>query len=179
MITKNMVVEGYNKGLIELIKSPNGSGIVCKIGYHWFNFGGETAEIFDDVEEYKSVTLASDNINLIYETLESFFYAGGVFEDEYLYYECYLREYGINGIKKDFTTRVKLMECCDHDVCYGILKVHNVTVDEIQKKIYEIKNDEDFLEEYPDWTIDDVFNHFPDEWEWEFVNTSTDDIVQI
>lgn len=179
MITKNMVIEGYNKGLIELIKSPNGDGIVCQIGDYWFYFGGETASMYDDIEEYKSVTLTSCIVNDIYETLEEFFNTGGEFEDEYLYYECYLRENGINGVTKEFTTRVKVMECCDHDVCYGILKIHNITVDKIQKKIYEIKNNEDFLEEYPDWTIDDVFNQFPDEWEWEFINTSTDDIVEI
>ena len=95
MITKNMVVEGYNKGLINLIKSPNGDGIVCSIGDNWFYFGGETASIYDDVEEYKSVTLTSDNINSIYETLEEFFNTGDEFEEEYLYYECFLRENGV------------------------------------------------------------------------------------
>ena len=43
MITKNMVVKGYGKGLIKLINSPNGDGIVCSIGDNWFYFGGETA----------------------------------------------------------------------------------------------------------------------------------------
>ena len=40
-----MVIEGYGKGLIKLINSPNGDGIVCRIGDNWFYFGGETASM--------------------------------------------------------------------------------------------------------------------------------------
>ena len=74
--------------------------------------------------------------------------------------------------------RANLVECCEHDYVYGILTVENVSIEEVQNKIYEIKNDEEFLEENPDWTIDDVFEHFPKEWEWVFEH-STDDIIEI
>ena len=33
-----------------------------------------------------------------------------------------------------------LVECSDYDVHYGILTVENVSVEEVQNKIYEIKN---------------------------------------
>ena len=74
--------------------------------------------------------------------------------------------------------RANLIECCDHEVIYGILTVENVSVEEVQNKIYEIKNNVKFLEENPDWTIDDVFEHFPEEWNWEF-EQSTDNTIQI
>ena len=94
MITKNMVKEGYKKGIIKLIPSPNYDGIVCKIGDYWFYFGGITAEEYDDVDEYKSVVLESDIVNDIYEVLNDFFCYGD-FIDEYVYYEYYLKEHGI------------------------------------------------------------------------------------
>lgn len=74
--------------------------------------------------------------------------------------------------------RAKLVECCEHDYVYGILTVERVSTEEVQKKIYEIKNDEKFLKENPDWTIDNVFEHFPKEWEWDFEH-STDNIIEI
>lgn len=74
--------------------------------------------------------------------------------------------------------RANLVECSDHDVVYGILTVEEVSTEEVQKKIYEIKNDEKFLEENPDWCIDDVFEYFPEEWEWDY-NCSADDVIEI
>lgn len=74
--------------------------------------------------------------------------------------------------------KAKLVECCEHDYVYGILTVERVSTEEVQKKIYEIKNDEKFLKENPDWTIDDVFELFPEEWEWDFEH-STDNIIEI
>lgn len=34
----------------------------------------------------------------------------------------------------------RLVECCDRDISYGFLVVENVSVEEVQKKIYEIKH---------------------------------------
>lgn len=75
------------------------------------------------------------------------------------------------------TNYIKVVECSDHDEVYGILKVENVSVNDVQQKIYEIKNDEKFLEECPDWTIEDVFSEFPSEWKWDFI--SGDNAVEI
>lgn len=72
----------------------------------------------------------------------------------------------------------RLVECSDHDYQYGILTVKNVDTEEVQKKIYEIKRkfgDEGF----DDWCIDDVFEEFPEEWEWEFVRTNYDEAIEI
>jgi hypothetical protein len=72
----------------------------------------------------------------------------------------------------------RLVECSDHDVQYGILTVQNVSLEEVQNKIYEIKNkfhDEGFDE----WCIDDVFVEFPKEWEWECTQTNYDEAIEI
>jgi hypothetical protein len=74
--------------------------------------------------------------------------------------------------------RANLVECSDHDVVYGILTVENVSLEEVQRKIYEIKNDEKFLEENPYWTVDDVFEHFPEEWEWNY-DCGADETIEI
>lgn len=89
IITKDMVIKGYNQGLINLILSPNGDGIVCQIGDNWFYFGGSTAEEYDNVAEYKEIMLTSDIITEIYDVLCEF---KTEFEDEYLYYYYYLME---------------------------------------------------------------------------------------
>lgn len=70
----------------------------------------------------------------------------------------------------------RLVECCDYDVVYGILTVENVSVDTVQEKIYEIKN-RFYDEGFDDWCIDDVLVEFPDEWDWDYVNT--DNVVEI
>lgn len=64
---------------------------------------------------------------------------------------------------------IRVVECCDHKEIYGYLQVKDISVEEIQQKIYEIKNNPQFLEEYPDWTIEDVFNKFPEEWKWKYI----------
>ena len=80
----------------------------------------------------------------------------------------------LGGIKM----RANLIECCGHDYTYGILTVEGVSLEEVQNKIYEIKNDEKFLEESPDWTIGDVFEKFPEDWKWVFEH-STDNVIEI
>lgn len=62
----------------------------------------------------------------------------------------------------------RLVECSDHDYQYGILTVENVELKEVQDKIYEIKN-KFYDEGFDGWCIDDVFEEFPKEWEWDFV----------
>lgn len=72
----------------------------------------------------------------------------------------------------------RLVECSDHDCQYGILTVENVDLKEVQDKIYEIKrrfSDEGFN----DWTINDVFMEFPEEWEWSYNNCQACETVEI
>ena len=72
----------------------------------------------------------------------------------------------------------RLVECSDYDTIYGILTVENVSIEEVQNKIYEIKkrfNDEGF----DDWCLDDVFEKFPEEWEWDYVQTCDTDTIEI
>lgn len=63
---------------------------------------------------------------------------------------------------------MRVVECSDHDVLYGFLEVYNTTEEEVQQKIYEIKN-RFYKEGFEDWTIDDVFEQFPTEWKWTFL----------
>lgn len=72
----------------------------------------------------------------------------------------------------------RLVECSDHDVQYGILTVKNVSIEDVQHKIYEIKTRFD-NEGFDDWCIDDVFEEFPDGWEWDFVQIDYDEAVEI
>jgi hypothetical protein len=87
LITKEMVVKGYNQGLINLITSPIGDGICCSIGDNWFYFGGSTAEEYNDVTKYEKDMWVEDIINDIYTVLEEFKTEN---IDEYLYYHSYL-----------------------------------------------------------------------------------------
>lgn len=63
--------------------------------------------------------------------------------------------------------KAKLVECTDYHTTYGILAVENVKAEEVQEKIYEIKN-KFYTQGFYDWTIEDVFDEFPEEWEWSF-----------
>lgn len=64
----------------------------------------------------------------------------------------------------------KLVECTDYKMVYGLLEVKDVNEEEVQNKIYEIKN-EFYENDIYDWTIEDVFEKFPYEWEWTYHQT--------
>ena len=89
IITKGMIIRGYNQHLINLILSPHDDGIACQIGDNWFYFGGSMAEAFDDVCKYKEEMNETDIITEIYDVLCEF---KTEFADEYLYYYYYLME---------------------------------------------------------------------------------------
>lgn len=72
----------------------------------------------------------------------------------------------------------KLVECTNNREVYGILKVDEITAEEVQNKISEIK--EGFQKEgIDDWYLADVFNQFPKNWNWEFKMDSIATIIQI
>ena len=72
----------------------------------------------------------------------------------------------------------RLVECSDYDVQYGILTVENVSLEEVQAKIYEIKRR--FSEEgFDDWCVDDVLEQFPEEWKWEYHSSQADEAIEI
>ena len=73
--------------------------------------------------------------------------------------------------------RAKVVESSDYDTQYGTLIVENVSVDEVQQKIYEIKN-RFYDEGFNDWCIEDVFENFPKWWVWDYTQ-DTDDVVEI
>ena len=67
-------------------------------------------------------------------------------------------------------TIVQLVDCTDYKMVYGFLEVEDLPIYEVQAKIYEIKNDEEFLKEFGEdsWTIEDVLSKFPKEWKVEY-----------
>lgn len=73
--------------------------------------------------------------------------------------------------------RANLVECSDHDYTYGILVVENVSIEEVQQTICEIKK-ELYDNGIDDWCLDDVFEKFPENWEWDW-EPGTDNIVEI
>lgn len=93
MITRKMVRDGYDAGIIKLIHT---SEVVCQIGDIWFFFGGLTAEEYGSADAYKANVPKADILNDIFTTLEAFRIDGDrgekIFADEYLYYEAILRE---------------------------------------------------------------------------------------
>ena len=80
--------------------------------------------------------------------------------------------------KEKLNMIARLIDCGDHDCQYGILTVKNASLKEVQDKIFEIKNKFD-EEGFEDWCLDDVFEKFPEEWEWDFTQTDYDDTIEI
>ena len=73
-----------------------------------------------------------------------------------------------------------LKDCCNNDCKYGFIKIQDVTPEEVQEMINSIKNDDEFTKEFDgDWSIEDVFERFPDEWDWEFIQFTSDAVVTI
>ena len=99
MITRKMIFDGYYKGLVRLIESPNNDGVVCQIGDIWFYFGGLTAEECKTVEKYKASVDTKTILDEIYSVLNDFKDSGVEYQDEYSYYELYLKEKGIKEMK--------------------------------------------------------------------------------
>ena len=95
MITRGMVEQGYDAGIIRIVDSPHGDGAVCAIGDYWFYFGGLTAEECGTAEEYIRVVPREDIVREVLEVLEDFRREGDTFGDEYRYYESYLKENGV------------------------------------------------------------------------------------
>lgn len=95
MITKQMVENAYDDGVIELDISPNGDGTVCRIGEYWFYFGGMTAEDYADPREYERDITKETIIEEIFETLDDSLRWDS--EDEYWYYYRYLKEKGYDN----------------------------------------------------------------------------------
>lgn len=90
-ITRSMVANGYKKGVIYLMSSPNDDCIAACIGDNWFYFAGMENETMTP-EEYKAEYTVDEIVYSIYSVLDSDFKTE--FEDEYLYYYYYLKECG-------------------------------------------------------------------------------------
>ena len=95
-ITLDVVRKAYRKGVIRLADSPNGDGVVCRIGDGWFYFGGMEAES-STVEEYAANVPEEDIVREIHEAIEGI--GKDLDADEYNYYGSVLDEAGCMGEK--------------------------------------------------------------------------------
>ena len=92
MITPQMIEDGLDSGAVSIVDSPNEDGAVCQIGPQWwFYFGGQTAEQSTAADYVKNVPRA-DIVREIMDTLNDF-REDPSYQDEYGYYEAFLREY--------------------------------------------------------------------------------------
>jgi hypothetical protein len=91
-ITKSMIKNGYDKGIVCLVSVPDDGCLACQIGGYWFYFAKMEDEHMAP-NEYKTKYTKDAIIDNILSTLYSFEY-DDVFEDEYWYYYFYLKEYG-------------------------------------------------------------------------------------
>ena len=91
--TEAMITKGFEQGMINLIMSPNGGGVVCKIGNgtlsNWFYFGGYIAAICDSVENYKQKIPQDIIVQEIVEVLNDYH---NLDEDEQLFYYYVLKD---------------------------------------------------------------------------------------
>ena len=89
-ITEKEILSGLQSGRVRLVINPlQESGTVCRIGEHWFYFGGQTAEEMTP-EEYRRCVPDEDIAREIAETLADF-RRHSEFLNEYRYYLYYLR----------------------------------------------------------------------------------------
>lgn len=91
MITRKMINNGYERGIIVLESSLPNDGIVARIGEYWFYFGGHEAEEYDDPEAFKKDIPKSQIIEGIYTVLKGWLHDEYMI-DEYRYYEAVLKE---------------------------------------------------------------------------------------
>lgn len=89
---KDLIDLGYEQGLVKLVVSPHEDGIVCQIGDYWFYFGGETAESYSSVEDFRKEIPKETFLTDIYTTLKNFEKCEHL-KDEYLYYVAYIKDY--------------------------------------------------------------------------------------
>ena len=91
MITEKMLLAGIQKGVVTFIDSPNDGTPACKIGEHWFYYGGSEAE-GESSAEYIAHTPTDDLVHEVLDALSGI--RDEISENEYLYYEAVLFENG-------------------------------------------------------------------------------------
>ena len=71
-----------------------------------------------------------------------------------------------------------LNECTDYDMEYGYLVCENeeISTDDIQDKINEIKN-KFYNDGYEDWDIEEVIENMPREWKVSYFDTECDHVT--
>ena len=113
LVTRDALRAGYESGTVEFVADPMaGSGTVCRIGEHWFFFGG-LAAANESPDEYLRHVPVEDVLDEVYSVLEDF-REDPAFSDEYQYYACYLRENtGVKVLVSDASGTAIL--CADKD----------------------------------------------------------------
>ena len=95
MITLEMIHNGYNKGIVQILDAKDytiDDCPICKIGDYWFYFAGSEGDGMS-AREYVEAVGIDDVCNEIFIPLLSFMEVDE-FVDEYKYYEAVLIEGG-------------------------------------------------------------------------------------
>lgn len=161
MITIDMIRRGYEKGIVQLDKSPCNDGIVCFIGDgslstgtycgNWFYFGGSVAAECKSVAEYTQTCTKEEIISGIFDALEDFRKEGKPFKDEYEFYESHLRAYGCGEEERE----LKVWDVVEYDgnlvVVTEIDFTNRATVTRVNGSVTHIKAD--FLKRHVKYNI--------------------------
>ena len=95
MITKAMVVDGFEKGYVKIIPALEGDGITAQIGESWLYFGSKAEVSCSSCEEYLRKIPRETIIDEIYSALERHRFVGLVHKevsDKYSYYKKILSQ---------------------------------------------------------------------------------------
>ena len=90
MITPEMIADGLDAGTVSIVDSPHNDGPVCQIGDYWFWFAGGEAEQ-TTAADYVANVPREDIVREIMDVLNDFRTIPEN-QDEYAYYEAFLRE---------------------------------------------------------------------------------------
>ena len=74
---------------------------------------------------------------------------------------------------------LNIVENSDHKILYGILTVNCDSQAEVQNMIYAIKNGTEDIFTNGSYTLDDIIERFPAEWNADVIANNSDLIVEI
>ena len=111
MITKELITNGIEEGIIQFVPDPNACmGTVCQIGEHWFCLS-DLAAAERSPDEYLASMTPKGLADEVYETLDSFMDPDEL-ADEYAYYEAYLKERAEDSQSNQISDILAMLEAC-------------------------------------------------------------------
>lgn len=143
MITKGMVAEGFQRGLIRLIDAPYDHSAVCEIGDYWFYLSDDDSLALS-VDEYVKIVPVEKTIDNIFMTLEEFRESeDDVYNSSYTYYESFLLEHEISPrkytVSMDVTATIEVeVDASSFEEAYAIARkqIENSQLADLDGNVY-------------------------------------------